>query len=270
MKHCPGFTPERNSLVERIVSPSLSSAPRALGSPPHASQNTRLGNRLGHDRHLLHERWWEQPSSLCGAIGAVENGECGGRCGRRDTLTGDVAAAYRLPIRRPAAAGDCAGCTSSTAETRYQLVVAGADVLGGRVSVVRGCRRDSNRVIRGALVGAGAHLLGPASAADARENAAAPSPCAAHDTSTSSSTRATGAVLAVAPGVRHARSMGRRDNRQGSTTRFDGVAVGEGDGVKGDRKTIDTTKASMPGSSSRPDGRRCPATPKMARPTPAR
>ncbi len=158
-------------------------------------------------------------------------------------LSGDEAAAYRLPsdLREAWVAQYADG----TRQTRYQQVVAGADVLNGQVTVFRDASGTATSVI-------GAHYasLEPATVlrltrTDAREKA----------TSAIGARGARYVTLKIDP--RDGRQFYEVETRRAAhrwiqwidaatgriDNQFDAVAHGEGDGVKGDRKVIDTTKS---------------------------
>ena len=156
-------------------------------------------------------------------------------------LSGDAAAAYRLPpdVRKVWVARYADG----TRQTRYQQVVAGADVLGGQVTVFRDAGGTTTSVI-----GARYATLEPVNAlrltkADARETAirilGARGARYVDLKLDPRDGRLFYAVETRRPAHRWVQwidaTTGRIDNQ------FDAVAHGEGEGVKGDHKTIDTT-----------------------------
>ncbi len=156
-------------------------------------------------------------------------------------LSGDEAAAYRLPadVRE----SWTASYPDGSRQTRYQQVVAGADVLGGQVTVFR----EAGQVT--AVIGAHYASLDPTNAvrltrADARDKA----------TRTIGQQGARSVEFKLDP--RDGRLFYEVTTRRvahrwvqwfDATTgrlhkQLDVVAEGEGVGVKGDRKTVDTTR----------------------------
>ena len=158
-------------------------------------------------------------------------------------LSGAAAAAYRLPsdVRKTWVSQYADG----TSQTRYQQVVAGAEVLGGQVTVFRDAAGRTTSVI-------GAHYA-TLRATNALRLSKTDARAKAIRTVGERGTRFTELKLDPRDGrlfyaveTRRAAhrwiqwidaTTGRIDNQ------FDAVAHGEGVGVKGDTKTVDTTKA---------------------------
>lgn len=169
------------------------------------------------------------------ASGAVADGPL--------ALRGAAAAAYRLPadVERVWRASYPEGTT----QTRYQQVVNGAEVLGGQVTVFRNAAGETTSVV-------GAHFRGleptnsvRLSGADARAKAVRTVGERGTRSSTLRLDPRDGRLYYEVETQRFAHrwiqwidaTSGEIDNT------YDAVAEGEGVGVKGDRKTIDTTQA---------------------------
>ena len=162
------------------------------------------------------------------------------------TLEGDAAAAYRLP-------GDVEQVWSTrypdgTTQTRYQQVVDNADVLGGQVTLLRNPADRISSVI-------GAHF-GTLEPANALRLSAPDSLKVAADILGAGGERSTKLHIDPRDGALFYEVETRRfaqrpilyvDAATGQIrNRFDAVAHGEGTGVKGDEKQIDT--AGRPGA----------------------
>jgi bacillolysin len=158
-------------------------------------------------------------------------------------LHGATAAAYQVP--RDVEVVWRATYADGTTQTRYQQVVHGAEVLGGQVTVFRDASGRSTAVV-------GSHFAGLDPV-----NAVRVSPADARGTAVRTLGKAGARSAALKLDPRDGRlfyevetqrfahrwvqwvdaTTGRIDNK------YDAVAHGEGIGVKGDRKTIDTTSA---------------------------
>lgn len=158
-------------------------------------------------------------------------------------LSGTAAADYRLPDdMRPVWS---ASYPDGTRQSRFQQVVAGAEVLGGQVTVLRDTAGVATAVI-------GAHFasLEPTNAlqlsgADARTKAVRTLGDNGKRLSTLKIDPRDGRLFYEVETQRFAhRWVQWIDAATGRIEKtFDAVAEGEGEGVKGDRKALDTTQA---------------------------
>ena len=156
------------------------------------------------------------------------------------TLEGEEAAAYQVP-------GDVEEVWRSrfpdgTTQTRYQQVVGGAEVLGGQITVLRDATGITTVI--------GAHFTGlrPANAlqlasSDAMQVAAELLGAQGNRTASLHINPRSGSLYYEVETARFAtRWVLWVDAATGAVlNRFDAIAEGEGTGVKGDTKTIDTT-----------------------------
>ncbi len=158
------------------------------------------------------------------------------------TLRGAAAVDYRIPrdVRREWSSTYSDGTT----QTRYQQVVAGAEVLGGQITVLRDRTGATTAVI-------GAHFpfLQPRntvrlSATDVRQKAARTVGDAGERSATLKLDPRDGRLYYEVETRRFAhRWVQWIDASSGKIDKtYDAIAEGEGVGLKGDRKTIDTTR----------------------------
>ena len=158
-------------------------------------------------------------------------------------LSGAAAAGFRLPDDvQPVWSAEY---PDGTKQSRFQQVVAGAEVLGGQITVLRDATGTATAVI-GAHFGA----LEPTNARritglDARAKAARTLGDRGKRLSTLRIDPRDGRLFYEVETQRFAhRWVQWIDATTGSVDKtFDAIAEGEGDGVKGDRKSIDTTQA---------------------------